>query len=431
MSRWDFEYVDGELTTEGVRLSDIAQAVGTPTYVYSAAGILRRFAAYRDALGPLGGHVCYAMKANDNLAVLQLLANAGAGLDVVSVGELRKALAVGVSPENIVFSGVGKTDAEIAAALDAGLLSLNVESEDEMESLARIAAEKGIRTSAAIRVNPDVDAKTHAKITTGKAENKFGISLERARLLFDRAREYSHVDLDCIATHIGSQLTSLQPYREAFAIVADLVRELRAAGHTVSRLDLGGGLGISYEGESIPEMSDYAAVVRETVGDLGCELVFEPGRSIVGPAGALLSSVVRLKEGEARRFVVVDAAMNDLVRPAMYDAYHEILTVRQSTPAAGDRPADIVGPVCETGDTFARQRALPALKHGDLVAFMSAGAYGAVMASSYNARPPAAEVLVSEGRYSIIRPREDIDAIMGRDQIPEWIGSHQPRKGAA
>ena len=333
MSRWDFEYVDGELTTEGVRLSDIAQAVGTPTYVYSAAGILRRFAAYRDALGPLGGHVCYAMKANDNLAVLQLLANAGAGLDVVSVGELRKALAVGVSPENIVFSGVGKTDAEIAAALDAGLLSLNVESEDEMESLARIAAEKGIRTSAAIRVNPDVDAKTHAKITTGKAENKFGISLERARLLFDRAREYSHVDLDCIATHIGSQLTSLQPYREAFAIVADLVRELRAAGHTVSRLDLGGGLGISYEGESIPEMSDYAAVVRETVGDLGCELVFEPGRSIVGPAGALLSSVVRLKEGEARRFVVVDAAMNDLVRPAMYDAYHDIIPVIEPAPA--------------------------------------------------------------------------------------------------
>ena len=431
MNRWDFEYVDGELTTEGVRLSDIARDVGTPTYVYSAAGVLRRFAAYRDALAPLGGRVCYAMKANDNLAVLQLLANAGAGLDVVSVGELRKALAVGVSPENIVFSGVGKTDAEIAAALDAGLLSLNVESEDEMESLARIAAEKGIHTSAAIRVNPDVDAKTHAKITTGKAENKFGISLERAKVLFERARDYSHVDLDCIATHIGSQLTSLKPYREAFAIVADLVRELRAAGHTVSRLDLGGGLGISYEGESIPEMSDYAAVVRETVGDLGCELVFEPGRSIVGPAGALLSSVVRLKEGEARRFVVVDAAMNDLVRPAMYDAYHEILTITESTSGAGDRPADIVGPVCETGDTFARQRALPAVKHGDFVAFMSAGAYGAVMASSYNARPPAAEVLVSEGRYSIIRPREDIDAIMGRDQIPEWIGSHQPRKGAA
>lgn len=430
MRRWDFEYTDGVLSCEGVSLADIAAAVATPVYVYSAAGIAARYRAYRDALAPLGGHVCYAMKANDNLAILSLLAREGAGFDVVSVGEMRKALAVGTKPSDIVFSGVGKTDDEIAAALDAGLLSLNVESEDEMESLARIARSKDIRTSAAIRINPDVDAKTHAKITTGKAENKFGISIERAKALFDRARDYSHVELDCIATHIGSQLTSLDPYRDAFAVVADLVRELRGKGHTVRRLDLGGGLGIAYHDEPVPEIADYAAVVKETVGDLGCHLVFEPGRSIVGPAGVLVASVVRLKEGEARRFVVVDAAMNDLVRPAMYDAHHEILTVNEAGPD-NPRPADIVGPVCESGDTFARQRPLKTVENGDLVAFMSAGAYGAVMSSSYNARSPAPEVLVSDGRFAIIRARLDIDDIMRRDQIPEWISSDRSERGAA
>jgi diaminopimelate decarboxylase len=430
MTRWDFHYENGELTTEGVRLSDIAAKAGTPVYVYSAAGILSRFGAYRDALAPLNGRVFYAMKANSNLAILSLLKNAGAGFDVVSIGEVRMAIRAGAKPSDIVFSGVGKSDAEIAEALDLGLHSLNVESEDEFESLARIARSKDIRATAAVRINPDVDAKTHAKITTGKAENKFGISIERARALFDRARDASHVNLDCIATHIGSQLTSLQPYRDAFAIVGDVVQGLRDSGHAVNRLDLGGGLGIAYQDEAVPPISDYADVVRDTVGGLGCELCFEPGRSIVGPAGALVASVVRLKEGDARRFVVVDAAMNDLVRPAMYDAYHEILTVKEAD-ASGVTPADIVGPVCESGDTFAKQRPLPRVENGQLLAFMSAGAYGAVMTSSYNARPPAAEVLVSEGRYSIIRPREDIDAIMDRDQIPEWVLSQGSERGAA
>jgi diaminopimelate decarboxylase len=423
----EFAYLRGHLHAEGVPLADIARAVGTPVYVYSAAALRRTYRAYAEAFAGQQVQICYALKANGNLAVVRVLALEGAGADVVSEGELRRALAGGVAADKIVFSGVGKSESELAFAIEAGIAAINVESEPELIALGRIAAARTKRLSVSLRINPDIDAATHAKITTGRSENKFGVPYDSAVPLFARAAEWPSLSLDGLAVHIGSQLLSLDPFRRAFERVAGLVRTLRGAGHTVRRLDLGGGVGIRYAGEEPPRHADYARIVRETVGALGCTLVIEPGRSIVGEAGALLTRILYLKENPGRRFAIVDAAMNDLLRPALYDAYHEIAAVRD----AGDterRPVDVVGPVCESSDIFAKDRLLPPLESGDLLAFLSAGAYGSVMASTYNSRPLIPEVLVDGTRYAVVRPRQSFEALLGQDRVPDWLTLKDERK---
>jgi diaminopimelate decarboxylase len=418
-----FLYRDGVLHAEDVPLPEIARAVGTPVYVYSVATLTRHFRVFEEALAGMDHLICYAMKANSNQAVLRVMANLGAGMDVVSGGEYRRARAAGVPGEKIVFSGVGKTRQEMRDALAHGIRQFNVESEPEMRALSEIAVALGRRAPIAIRVNPDVDAKTHAKIATGKSENKFGIPIARARAVYAEAAALPGIEVVGIDVHIGSQLTELAPYRDAFAKVAELTGALRADGHDIRRLDLGGGLGIPYrrDNEAPPLPFDYGQVIRETLGHLGCEIEIEPGRLIVGNAGVLLASVIWLKEGEGRNFLVLDAAMNDLVRPAMYEAYHEIVPVTEAAAGADRDPIDIVGPVCETGDTFARARPMPRLGEGDLVAFRSAGAYGAVMASEYNSRPLVPEVLVSGDHFAVVRARPSFDEMLNRDTIPDWI----------
>ena len=373
------------------------------------------------ALAGLDATICYALKANGNLAVIRTLARLGAGADVVSEGELRRALAAGVPPHKIVFSGVGKTRAEMAAALDAGIAQINVESEPELEALSEVAAARGVTAPVALRVNPDVDAGTHDKISTGRKENKFGIEAEHAVALYARAQTMTGIRPVGLAVHIGSQLTELAPYRETFGRVAALVRRLRADGHKVTHLDLGGGLGIVYRDETPPAPADYGAVVREVIGPLGCAVAIEPGRSLVGNAGVLLTRVIYVKQGTARRFVIVDAAMNDLARPTLYDAYHDIVTVAAPPAGAPVAPVDVVGPVCETGDTFAVGRPLAPVKAGDLLAIMTAGAYGAAMASTYNARPLVPEVLVHGDRFAEVRPRQDYDTMLKSDAMPPWL----------
>ncbi|EDQ05521.1 Diaminopimelate decarboxylase [Sulfitobacter indolifex] len=418
-----FLYKDGVLHAEDVSLAEIAAAVGTPVYVYSTATLLRHFHLFDDALSGMDHLVCYAMKANSNQAVLRTLAQAGAGMDVVSGGEYRRAKAAGVAGDRIVFSGVGKTREEIELALTGGIRQFNVESEPEMILLDIVARELGKVAPITIRVNPDVDAKTHAKIATGKSENKFGIPIARAREVYAMAATLPGLEIIGIDVHIGSQLTDLAPFEQAYGKVAELTEVLRADGHNIRRLDLGGGLGIPYErSNSAPPLpTDYGAMVQRTLGHLDCEIEIEPGRLIAGNAGVLVSEVIYLKSGEGRDFLILDAAMNDLIRPAMYDAWHDIVPLNEPAPGAEPRPVDIVGPVCESGDTFAKQRMMPVLGSGDLVAFRSAGAYGAVMSSEYNSRPLIPEVLVNGDQFAVIRPRPSFDEMINRDTIPEWL----------
>ncbi|MZR13526.1 diaminopimelate decarboxylase [Maritimibacter sp. DP07] len=418
-----FLYKDGVLHAEDVSVADIARNVGTPVYVYSAATLRRHYEVFDEALAGMDHLICFAMKANSNLAVIKLLGDMGAGVDVVSGGEYRRAVAAGIPGERIVFSGVGKTREEMRLALTGGIRQFNLESEPEMHALSEVATELGVTAPVTVRVNPDVDAKTHAKIATGKSENKFGIPIARAREVYAEIRDLPGLKVVGIDVHIGSQLTDLAPFRAAYEKVAALTHALREDGHEITRLDLGGGLGIPYErdNQAPPLPIEYGQVIRETVGDLGCEIEIEPGRLIAGNAGIMVSSVIYLKQGEGRDFLILDSAMNDLVRPSMYDAYHDIVPVQEPAPGVEQSPYDIVGPVCETGDTFAKARNLPSLAAGDLVAFRSAGAYGAVMASEYNSRPLIPEVLVDRDHFAVIRARPTFDEMLARDTIPEWL----------
>ena len=416
-----FSYRDGLLHTEDVSVADIAAAVGTPFYVYSAASLSARYRAFAAAFAAERPLVCFAVKANSNLAVLRIFARLGAGADVVSEGELRRALAAGVPAERIVFSGVGKTEADLDAALAAGIRQINIESIPELRRLSAVARARGRAAQIAIRVNPDVDALTHAKISTGRKQNKFGIDIEDAGEAYRLAGELPGIEPVGIAVHIGSQLLELAPFRRAFGRVAELILDLRDAGCAVPRLDLGGGLGIRYHAENPPEPTAYAALVREVFGTLGLDLAFEPGRVLCGPSGLLAARVVYVKEGSTRRFVILDAAMNDLIRPALYDAWHDIVPVRLPPPGAVLAPADVVGPVCETGDTFAVGRDLTPLAEDDLVALTNAGAYGAVMSSTYNSRLLVPEVLVSGSRFAVVRPRPSLEAMLAMDAVPDWL----------
>jgi diaminopimelate decarboxylase len=418
-----FLYKNGELHAEDVPVAEIAAAVGTPFYVYSTATLLRHFKLFDDALGGMDHLVCYAMKAASNQAILKTLGDAGAGMDVVSGGEYMRAKAAGVPGDRIVFSGVGKTADEIRLALAGGIRQFNVESEPEMQVLNAVALELGVVAPITIRVNPDVDAKTHAKIATGKSENKFGIPISRAHEVYAMAGALKGLDVIGIDVHIGSQLTDLAPFEAAYNKVAELTEELRAQGHNIKRLDLGGGLGIPYErsNEAPPLPSDYGALVKRTLGHLGCEIEIEPGRLIAGNAGLMVSEVIYVKEGEDREFLIIDGAMNDLIRPAMYDAHHDIVPVVEAAAGIEMAKYDIVGPVCESGDTFAKHREMAPMKSGDLVAFRSAGAYGAVMASEYNSRPLVPEVLVNRDQFAVIRARPTFDEMINRDTIPQWL----------
>jgi diaminopimelate decarboxylase len=421
----EFAYRDGMLHAEEVSLARIAEEVGTPFYCYSSAAITGRYRAFANALADVDATICYALKANSTLAVVRSLAAEGAGADVVSEGELRIALAAGVPPSRIVFSGVGKTRAEIAFALQTGIHQINVESEPELELLDEVTRALGREIAIAVRINPDVDAHTHAKITTGKKENKFGVPMDDASRLYARGAAMPNLRMRGVAVHIGSQLTDLAPYRQAFERVAGLVRALRAEGHDIRRVDLGGGLGIAYHKENPPSVEDYAATAKAATRGLDVALTFEPGRFLVGNAGVLVTRVVYMKEGAAHRFVIVDAAMNDLIRPALYDAYHEIVPLKEPAGGAARAPADVVGPVCESADIFARARPLPPLAAGELLAICSAGAYASVMASTYNSRLPAPEVMVKGTRYAVVRPRLDYDALIGRDRLPDWLAERE------
>ncbi len=418
-----FLYRDGALFAEDVPVAEIAAAVGTPFYVYSTATLLRHFRLFDEALQGTDHLVCYAMKAASNQAILKTLAEAGAGMDVVSEGEYRRARAAGVPGDKIVFSGVGKTADEIRTALTGGIRQFNVESEPEMEVINAVALDLGLRAPITVRVNPDVDAKTHAKIATGKSENKFGIPIARAREVYAHAASLPGLEVIGIDVHIGSQLTELEPFRLAYQKVAELTETLRADGHDIRRLDLGGGLGIPYtrSNEAPPLPVEYGQLIKDTLGHLGCEIEIEPGRLIAGNAGLMVSKVIYVKNGEGRDFLILDGAMNDLIRPAMYDAHHDIIPVIEATPGVEPQPYDIVGPVCESGDTFAKQRLMPPLGAGDLVAFRSAGAYGAVMSSEYNSRPLIPEVLVHGDQFAVIRARPTFDEMINRDTIPEWL----------
>jgi diaminopimelate decarboxylase len=418
-----FLYRDSQLHAEDVPLADIAAAVGTPFYVYSTATLTRHYRLFTDALSPLPHMVCFSVKSNGNIAVLKTLAAEGAGMDVVSQGEYLRARAAGVPGDRIVFSGVGKTRAEMRLTLEGGIRQYNVESEPELRALSEVAASMGLRAPVTIRVNPDVDAKTHEKIATGKKENKFGIPISRARDVYAEAARLPGIAVVGIDVHIGSQLTDLDPFEQAYLKVAELTRVLRADGHDIRRLDLGGGLGIPYERSNLapPLPSDYGALVKRTVGDLGCEVQIEPGRLISGNAGLLIASVIYVKQGEERDFLILDAAMNDLIRPAMYGAHHDIVPVREPAAATEPKVYDVVGPVCETGDTFAKARAMMPVAAGALVAFRSAGAYGAVMASEYNARPLIPEILVKGDHFAVIRARPSFDEMLKRDTLPQWL----------
>jgi len=417
-----FEYKNGVLCAESVRLDLLAEAVGTPFYCYSTATLERHYKVFAGAV-PAGSLIAYAAKANDNLAVLKTLARLGAGADVVSGGELAKALAAGISAAKIVFSGVGKTATEMRDALEAGIYQFNVESEPELAVLDQVARSLGKRAPITLRINPDVDAKTHAKINTGTAETKFGIPFSRAREAYGHAAKLANIEIVGIDVHIGSQITDLEPFEAAFRRVAELVAPLRADGHNITRLDLGGGLGVPYENSNMPppDPSEYGAIVTRVTKALGCSLSFEPGRLIAANAGVLVSRVIYVKRGEAKTFLIIDAGMNDLIRPAMYEAHHEIAAVAEPVPGSPRATYDVVGPVCETADLFAAGRALPELKNGDLVAILSAGAYGAVMASDYNARPVPCEVLVSGEQWGIVRPRETYADLIAKDRIPDWL----------
>jgi diaminopimelate decarboxylase len=417
-----FAYRAGVLHAEAVDLVELAASVGTPFYCYSTATIERHYQVFTQAFADVSALVCYAMKANSNQAVVKTLARLGAGADVVSEGELKRARAAGIPPHKIMFSGVGKTAHELALAVDEGILCVNVESEPELELLSSIAQQKGRTAHVSLRVNPDIDARTHVKIATGKAENKFGIPISHAREVYARAAKLPGLLATGVDMHIGSQITDLAPFEDAFALLSEFVRTLRSDGHAISHVDLGGGLGIPYreDNEPPPHPDAYAAMVKRATRDLGCTLIFEPGRLIVGNAGILVTRVLYLKRGETKSFVIVDAAMNDLIRPTLYEAHHDIRPVREADPGARRLVADVVGPVCESGDFLALDRDLPEPRPGDLLAIMSAGAYGAVQAGTYNTRPLVPEVLVREGEWALVRPRLAAEALIGLDRLPPW-----------
>ena len=418
-----FHYRNGELYAEDVALSQLAAEFGTPFYCYSTATLERHFRVFSGAFAGLDHLVCYAMKANSNQAVLKTLARLGAGMDVVSEGELRRARAAGVPASKITFSGVGKTEREMAYALEEGILCFNVESEPELAQLSRVAAALGKTAHVALRVNPDIDAKTHHKISTGKSGDKFGIPISRARDVYRDAARLPGLKITGVDMHIGSQIIDLQPFDDAFALLADFVRDLRADGHPIDHIDLGGGLGVPYreDNEPPPNPDAYAAIVKKNTAGLGCTLVFEPGRLIVANAGILVTSIIFVKETEGKDFYIVDAAMNDLIRPTLYDAHHDIKPVKQAAPGAERRIVDVVGPVCETGDYLAQGRSLPHAAPGDLLAVMTAGAYGAVQAGTYNSRPLVPEILVKGADYAAIRPRQTYEELIGLDRIPSWL----------
>ena len=416
-----FTYKNGVLHAEDVDLQVLAAEVGTPFYCYSTATLERHFRVMNDAFKDTDHLLCYAMKANSNQAVIKTMAALGAGMDVVSEGELRRALAAGVPARKIVFSGVGKTAREMAYALREGIACFNVESEPELELLSSVAQRVGQRASVSIRVNPDVDAKTHAKISTGKADNKFGITYLRASEVYARAAALPNIDVTGVDMHIGSQITELSPFEQAFKLMAELVTRLKSEGHNIRHLDLGGGLGVPYRGDNDipPHPDEYAAMVKRTLGHLGLKYMLEPGRMIVGNAGIMVSRVIYVKENEGKVFVVQDGAMNDLIRPTLYDAYHEILAVEESRNETSQE-ADVVGPVCETGDYFAKSRRLPKLSQGDLMAIMTAGAYGAVQSGTYNTRPLIPEILIKGDQFAVVRPRQTYEELIGLDHLAPW-----------
>ena len=418
-----FDYRNGVLHAEAVSLVELADAVGTPFYCYSTATLERHYRVFAEAFAGEKALVCYAMKANSNQSVLRTLAKLGAGADVVSGGELKRALAAGIPPERIVFSGVGKTEAELRAALAADILCINVESEPELELLSALASGQGKTARISVRVNPDVDSGSHAKISTGKSENKFGIPLAQARAVYARAAKLPGIRVTGVDMHIGSQITDLVPLEAAFRLLAEFVQTLRADGHTISHVDFGGGLGIPYhmDGEAPPLPSAYAAMVKRVTHNLGCTLLFEPGRMIVGNAGILVARVIYVKQGEAKKFVIIDAAMNDLIRPTLYEAHHDILPVRAFSKGAPEITADVVGPVCESGDYLALGRNLPEPKAGDLLAIMTAGAYGAVQSGFYNTRALVPEVLVKDDQYAVVRPRVEVDDLIAMDKPAPWL----------
>jgi diaminopimelate decarboxylase len=418
-----FDYQNGVLHAEGVSIAEMAAAVGTPFYCYSTATLERHYRVFADAFADTKALVCYAMKANSNQSVLRTLARLGAGADVVSGGELKRARAAGIPASKIVFSGVGKTEAELRLALDEDILCLNIESEPELELLSQLASETGRTARISIRVNPDVDSGTHAKISTGKSENKFGIPISKARDVYARAAKLPGIRIAGVDMHIGSQITDLAPMEQAFRILADFVTVLRSDGHTIDHVDFGGGLGIPYyEDRAVPpEPSAYAAMVKRVTHNLGATLMFEPGRMIVGNAGILVARVIHVKHGDGKTFVIIDAAMNDLIRPTLYEAYHEILPVAEVPPDAELAAVDVVGPVCETGDYLALDRKLPALKSGDLIAIMTAGAYGAVQACTYNTRALVPEVLVKDDQYAVVRPRIEVEDLIAMDKPAPWL----------
>jgi len=418
-----FEYRDGILNAEGVRLPDIAAQVGTPFYCYSTATLTRHYKVFSGAFADIDSMVCYAMKANSNQAVLKTLAQLGSGVDVVSEGELRRAIAAGIPASRIMFSGVGKTVREMDAALAAGIYCFNIESEPELEVLNARALTMGKVAPVSFRINPDVDAKTHAKISTGKKEDKFGISWQRAPAVYRHAASLPGVRVTGIDMHIGSQITDLQPFDDALKLMAELIGSLRADGHTIDHFDIGGGLGVPYRDDNAtpPDPDAYATMVKARLRDLGCKVILEPGRLIVANAGVLVSEVIYIKDGGDKTFVIVDAAMNDLIRPTLYEAWHEVRPVKLSAASAPRIRADIVGPVCESGDYLAKDREMSALKAGDLIAIGSAGAYGAVQAGTYNTRLLIPEVLVNDDQFHVVRPRPSYDDLIGLDSLPAWL----------
>ena len=418
-----FDYRNGVLNAEAVNLSDLAEAVGTPFYCYSTATLERHYQVFSDAFADHKALVCYAMKANSNQSVLRTLAKLGAGADVVSGGELKRALAAGIPPQKILFSGIGKTEAELRAALAADILCINIESEPELELLARLTAETGRVARISVRVNPDVDSGSHAKISTGKSENKFGVPLTRARAVYGRAAKLPGIKVTGVDVHIGSQITDLGPLEAAFNLLVDFARMLRADGHAITHLDFGGGLGIPYHPDTPtpPDPDAYAAVVKRAIRGFDCTLMFEPGRLIVGNAGILVTRVIYVKHGDAKNFVIVDAAMNDLIRPTLYEAYHDLLPVRLAEPGAARILADVVGPVCESGDYLALGRTMTEPRSGDLLALMTAGAYGAVQSGTYNTRALVPEVLVKGDQYAVVRPRVDAEALIAMDRSAPWL----------
>ncbi len=414
-----FPYINSKMFAENVAISDIAKQVGTPFYCYSNTAITQNFQDYQQAFSEQNTLICYAVKANGNQAVLSTLAKLGSGADVVSEGEIRRARAAGIPANKIVYSGVAKVESEIAYALNQGIFQFNVESEPELELISQVATRLNTTAAIAFRINPDVCANTHAKISTGKAENKFGVPISKARLAYKQAASLPNIKVQGVDVHIGSQLTQLAPFEEAYKRIAQLVTDLTEDGHKISVIDIGGGLGITYRDEVIPSKQEYAAVAKAQLGHLACKIIIEPGRSLLGNAGILVSSVVLVKTGEERQFLMLDAGMNDLIRPSMYDAHHEILAV--DTTKTSQKIYDVVGPVCETGDTFSKNRQVNESKSGDLIAIMSCGAYGAVMASTYNTRMLAPEIMVKDNKFAVVRARPTYEEVINADSVPSWV----------